>query len=474
MSYVRTILKTVEANAEQADLCLPHSIIRKCKIPVGDLTLRFGSSSSHVQVRGADAAAARISAALARRLYLPQGIPLILRYDSSRETIVMGPYIGILLLDVKSTGEPFGSLTPFMDEVADICHRRGGLVSVFTIADIDWDANTVRGMIRRQGSWQFHTLPLPQCIYNRVHSRHAEKSDQVDSLIQHCKDNGIPFFNERFLNKWNVYKILADRPAAPAFLPKTVCFKSSEDLKRMLQEFRTVYAKPANGSMGKGIYRIRAGANGYQIANSQSTRVWKDFSSLHRHLQKKCAGKLYLLQRGLSLIGFQSRPADFRVLVQKNRSGEWAVTSLVARIGQNRIVSNVARGGSMFPAAQALQMCGPWQNSSRPSVHTLSRTALQVARELEHSLDGHYAEFGIDLGVDVHGRIWLLEVNSKPSKSDQTVITSPVAPQSPRRPRPSVIRLLDYAAYLSGYKPLKRTGKSIKQLYVKSKKENRR
>lgn len=102
----------------------------------------------------------------------------------------------------------------------------------------------------------------------------------------------------------------------------------------------------------------------------------------------------------------------------------------------------------MLPAQQALQLCGPWNTAQRPTEAVLKHVALQVARMLENGLEGHYAEFGIDLGVDTNGHIWLLEVNSKPSKS---TTASKISPASPNRPRPSVIRMLDYAAYLSGY-----------------------
>ncbi|MCK9911902.1 YheC/YheD family protein, partial [Microbacteriaceae bacterium K1510] len=87
------------------------------------------------------------------------------------------------------------------------------------------------------------------------------------------------------------------------------------------------------------------------------------------------------------LIGLNKNPADFRVLVQKNGTGNWGVTSLVARLGQNNVVSNIARGGSMLSAAQALQLCGPWHTAQKPAEAALRHVALQVARMLENGLD---------------------------------------------------------------------------------------
>ncbi|WP_420908718.1 YheC/YheD family protein [Brevibacillus humidisoli] len=115
-------------------------------------------------------------------------------------------------------------------------------------------------------------------------------------------------------------------------------------------------------------------------------------------------------------------------------------------------MSNVSRGGSMMSAVRALHMCGPWKEAARPSAAMLKQAALRLARSLEKALPGHYAEFGIDLGVDTRGRIWLLEVNSKPSKAENTLQTPEGTVDPPqRRPRPSVRKLMEYTAYVSGF-----------------------
>ncbi|GEC92925.1 hypothetical protein BBR01nite_52560 [Brevibacillus brevis] len=242
----------------------------------------------------------------------------------------------------------------------------------------------------------------------------------------------------------------------------------------MLSTYRTVYAKPANGSMGRGIIRVRSSPEGYRLAFPGGLR--KSFTSiqgLHQYLQKRTKGTSYLLQQGLPLIGIQGRPTDFRVLVQKDRKGEWSVTSMVARLGLNRIVSNISRGGQMMTPLQALRVCGPREGAIRPSPQTLRAVALKLAILLEESLPGQYAEFGIDLGVDVHGRVWLLEVNSKPSKSAKTVPLPEGAEELPRRARPSVIRMLDYSAFLSGFPRTIQPQKTIKRRPKRNKNRRR-
>jgi glutathione synthase/RimK-type ligase-like ATP-grasp enzyme len=458
-------------SAETNDLSIPHSILRQLKIPVDAITVQFGSQMQRAQVKGREQGRAiQMTPALARSLLLPGGVPLLMRYDANLQRLIFGPYIGVLISSYGTDQRnPFGSFTPFFNELTDISKKQGGVVCAFTLRDADWETKTVSGLIGKNGFWQMRTLPLPQCIYNRLASRKREKSEIAGTWITLCKEHQIPFFNEQFLNKWHVHKALSCVPEASGFLPRTICFREMSNLKEMLEEHRFLYAKPANGSMGKGVYRIRRGPSGYQLASSYSAKIHKDLPSLHRALQKIAKGKNYLLQQGLKLICNDGNTADFRVLVQKNGNGQWAVTSMVARIGAGSVVSNVARGGTMMPATKALSVCGPWAGSKRPSARSLQRTALSLAQMLETSMGGQYAEFGIDLGVDVYGHIWLLEVNSKPSKSISTISIPAGQEELPRRARPSVRRLVEYAKFLGGYhmkmkkKPSRLTTKSLKK-----------
>ncbi|MNI54828.1 Endospore coat-associated protein YheD [compost metagenome] len=74
----------------------------------------------------------------------------------------------------------------------------------------------------------------------------------------------------------------------------------------------------------------------------------------------------------------------------------------------------------------------------------LKTAALDIAQGIDKQLPSHFGELGIDLAVDTNGRIWLLEVNSKPSKNDNTPIGG-------GKIRPSVKQVIDYARYLSGF-----------------------
>ncbi|UUZ93293.1 YheC/YheD family protein [Paenibacillus sp. P25] len=70
---------------------------------------------------------------------------------------------------------------------------------------------------------------------------------------------------------------------------------------------------------------------------------------------------------------------------------------------------------------------------------------MQIAKGIETQVPGHFAELGIDLALDTRGRVWLLEVNSKPSKDDNTPL------QAGKKMRPSVKRLVQYARFAAKF-----------------------
>ncbi|WP_218185334.1 YheC/YheD family protein, partial [Calditerricola satsumensis] len=97
-------------------------------------------------------------------------------------------------------------------------------------------------------------------------------------------------------------------------------------------------------------------------------------------------------------------------------------------------------------AAQALAQAMP-RSAPRPSLSALRQKALLVAKCIEQTIPGHFAELGIDLAVDRQGKIWVIEANAKPSKIEERAEELRLPATLPR-PRPSALHLADYAWYV--------------------------
>jgi len=161
------------------------------------------------------------------------------------------------------------------------------------------------------------------------------------------------------------------------------------------------------------------------------------FASVSSHMRTR----RYQIQQGLKLMEVGGRPVDYRALVQRNQQGQWAITSVMARIAANNtFVSNLARGGSLSTVSEAVA-----KSNLAPGIRTavyarLRNAALNIAKGVDTQIEGHFAELGVDLAVDSGGRVWLLEVNSKPSKDDNT-------PATDNKIRPSVKQLVLYSQF---------------------------
>lgn len=437
------------------DLLLPAAFVKKHGIS-GTHTLEFvyGLQSAIVDFEiAATASAVRIRESLARRLHLlEENMTYGFHFHPNTRKLVIGPLVGALIYRMAPTEDgPFGGITDFCREMVQTCRKRGGLGFIFTLEQVAQENNTVDGWTYHNNQWIKRRFPLPQCVYNRIGSRRIEEKEETQEKISVLKEKGALFFNEQFLDKWYIHQRMSLLPETASFSPYTELYMGAASLTSMLQRYPYLYLKPSNGSLGRGIIRLIRSEKGYlcQYAslNGTVTRRYPTFGMLHQMLRSRMKNQPYLMQQGLHLIKSRGGIADFRALVQKNKHGRWSITSIVGRGAPTRssIVSNVAHGGTMLTLGAALTAAGFPPMACKSIAASVRQHALLIAQLFEQCTEGHYAELGIDLGVDKQGKVWLLEINSKPSKTNNSVAS---AGKGTRR---SVIRLIDYCFYRSGF-----------------------
>ncbi|WP_232698855.1 YheC/YheD family endospore coat-associated protein [Brevibacillus daliensis] len=475
MLFVRTNVRE-DSHRPPSQISIPKHIIAGLSIPVNQtVTVQMGQAKSMATITPSrQGESIYMHSSLLKSLHIPAGTRFLLGYNQIAETLYLGPLLGVLLTRIQRDEHlsPFGSLQSFMNELSYTYNQKGGQLFVFCAEDLHRTRKTISGFVQIENEWHSVSMPLPDCIYNRCASRKSEKNSATLELMEICEKSGIPVFNHRFVNKWQVHEALHNDSDSRKYLPETILYRKECPLFDMLTSHSFLYFKPTHGSMGRGIVRLRKNLGSYTVEylhkNKLVTRTHNSLPSLQKFLNKRSKNKSYVLQQGIQLIGINSNPTDFRVLAQKNKNGKWAVTSTIARTGENHLVSNVARGGSMLSPKTVLNEYGPWRGNHPPSVSALKQVALQIAESLESKLVGHYAEFGIDLGIDDTGHIWLLEVNSKPSKSYTSLPGINRADILDQRARPSVLRLIEYTAFLSGYQtllPVKKQPKKRKTMH---------
>jgi glutathione synthase/RimK-type ligase-like ATP-grasp enzyme len=338
-------------------------------------------------------------------------------YNPEIHTLQLGPILGLLTdFEVKEGAEPhFRSIHLFCEELHRAIEEIGGFFYIFSYSHFSKE-----GYYYQNGKWIPSMLPLPNVIYNRIHSRRLEYVKEFKKFRKSLEQLNIPLFNERFLSKWEVYNQLSEEQHLQAFLPETKLF-TFENLMELAKKYETVFIKPVHGSQGRNILKIsKQDENSYSYQTSfQLTIDAKKYllDDIYQQIKPLLGNRIYIIQQGIPLLTHVGSIMDFRVLCHKNCHHLWEVTSMVARISaEQEMVSNLAKGGKVMKPFEALGSC---MNNRKAFeiLQLIKELAIETAATISKNSQGITGELGIDIGVDKDGRLWLIEVNSKPSKN---------------------------------------------------------
>lgn len=359
----------------------------------------------------------------ARKLKLPADRYLI--YASDINELLIGPVVGVLTSAIHNKNMPHGKTARLFKEMIEYSRRRGIFVYLFGSNGISQDRRYIRGISTHHNSWKPGIFPWPDIIYNRIRFRKLEKRQEVARLLREInKDQRVYIFNSRFLNKQEVYNALNTHPEARNMLPDTKAY-NRHNLELMLRKYSELFIKPNHGSIGRGIYKImRQSPQRYCFAGvSSGAPHWKGpytFELLYRHLSGAVLKENYLIQQAVDLAIYKSRLFDVRSQVQKNSCGEWILTGAAVRVaGKGRFVTHIPNGGRPEVFDEVIKQVFPSGRSRQLIYEQLRLTCTLLPEILEKRLGINLAILTMDLGIDKSGKMWVLEVNSKPSSFDE-------------------------------------------------------
>lgn len=382
---------------------------------------------------------------LLQTFHLPsESLFLKLSFDKRSYQLELGPIISILTLLKKNAFD--GPLLTYCKEMARYSEKHHVLFYVFTLKD--WRRESVVGYVWRHRVWDRCELPNPHVIYNRIGQRKLEKLPATTRFIENLSERNIHFFNAHFLDKWQVQEKLASHSELHPYLPETLLYENSVQIEEMLQRHQSVFLKPADGRQGKQIFRIRGKGDhlelDYTTFNGEIERSYSNFKSLFMAIESRLIHQKYVVQQGLDLLKHKQSPLDFRMLCNRGFSGNWSMTSAIARVSsEDQFVSNLARGGSYHSIRDILEMSFHRKEAIQVQ-KLLKELALEAAEIISLETDGCFAELGVDLAIDEHGKPWIIEINTKPSKD--------LDPErAPAVIRPSAKAIIDFSCRLSGF-----------------------
>ena len=208
-------------------------------------------------------------------------------------------------------------------------------------------------------------------------------------------------------DKYNKINILSRSSFVKQHIPYTRIF-SRDALYAMLNQYGSVYIKPRRGSFGKGIIKVYKKNSSYLTHIGTNVKRFSSLDSLYSYLRTR-AGSNYIVQKTIHSIKYHGRIVDFRVVVQLNARGQAEVTGIAGRISQGkRVVSNGGGGGAVGDLESFF--FGRQYIIVKQKLVTL---ALSVMRQVRQAYP-RQTEIGVDIAVDQHLNVWILEHNYTP------------------------------------------------------------
>ncbi|MCY9663564.1 YheC/YheD family protein [Paenibacillus alginolyticus] len=337
------------------------------------------------------------------------------------------PLLGIMVTELNRE-LPFGS-SEFYEHLTYHGAAKGLDVFVFSPNRIDWKQELVRGYayLSKKQEWVMKLFPLPSIIYDRCFFTNKKDYRQYRNHVRKLRETPhIRFLGYGLSGKWEVDQILQKDPTLQLYLPETNLLTSGTELRNWLRTKSDVFLKPQGGSQGRGALHIHKISTkddnrsyhikGRDAHNLPLEREFEDFNSCWFWLRSLIGMRPYLIQEYLPLHSTEGMAYDVRSLVQKNGRGLWESTGMAVRIGKpGSITSNLHGGGT---AEDVLSFLTKEFGDSKANelITTLAMLSSRIPPFLE-AHHGRLAELGIDFGIDTCGRVWILEVNSKPGRS---------------------------------------------------------
>jgi hypothetical protein len=227
----------------------------------------------------------------------------------------------------------------------------------------------------------------------------------------------------KIINKWVQAEKIKQSPDIAQHYPETELY-SSDKLQDFLNRYPFVYIKPIGGREGKGVIRIGKNStgsytiNGYTITGSKIDREINSFEKaidiLHSFYFRKSYPKS-IIQQGISSMTPDGQALGVRVHIQYVQGG-WILGGMLGKIGNSDDgIVNRNCGAWALPIRQLLlQHLQMDEQQAQKLEMEIGEICLEAGNIFHNEYDW-LVECGIDIGIDQSRKVWIFEVNMRPS-----------------------------------------------------------
>jgi hypothetical protein len=222
------------------------------------------------------------------------------------------------------------------------------------------------------------------------------------------------------VGKWTKHKLMLENERLASFLPDTQ-YLDRTSLNIMLDKYNQIMIKPCLGYQGRGIIQISSLSDErFELHIERSKSFVNGKENVYDYLKENHFPQKrrhrYIVQQRIPLATINNSPFDIRVMVQRKRDSlEWVVTGKLAKVAANNfVVTNAAK--AILSVEDAIETSLINNEKIKDIVAELDEVSLLIAGQLANSYTQRRV-YGIDLGIDTEGKVWIIEANLRPSVS---------------------------------------------------------
>ncbi len=192
-------------------------------------------------------------------------------------------------------------------------------------------------------------------------------------------------------------------------------YLTRESFKQFVEKYRTIILKPVKGMHGKGVIKVSSSKRIYTIHHKDIQKSFSGQEQVWTYIQLVKEPKRYIVQQYIPLASIESHPFDVRVMVQRVNKEPWLITGNLAKIAKpNLFVTNMASGGTIVDLTTALLSSNINERSTNNIIQKINHISLRTVEHLSKIYRTHTI-WGLDIGIDISGRPWIIEVNADPN-----------------------------------------------------------
>jgi YheC/D like ATP-grasp len=226
------------------------------------------------------------------------------------------------------------------------------------------------------------------------------------------------------VGKWTKHKLMSKDERLSSYLPDTQ-YLTRSSLNLMLDKYNQIMVKPCFGYQGIGIIQISFLSDAdFELHIGHRKIIINGKENIYDYLKENHFPRKrqrYIVQQRIPLATINNNPFDIRVMVQrKKKSLEWVVTGKLAKVAANNfVVTNAAK--AILSVENALEKSLVSNEKIKDIVAELEEVSLLIAQQLKNSYTKKRV-YGIDLGIDTQGKVWIIEANLTPAVSMFTLL----------------------------------------------------